>query len=353
MTWQRIDENTYIDDTLVTCAEYQLFIDEMREQGKYFQPDHWTSYGFPKGTAKNPILGVRFSDAQMFCRWLTESRDGDWSYRLLDEEEAVKYPIKNFAHKLPVGYWVTGGEEEIVFRWSGEVSDNPRLLNILADEEIDRVITKSVRPLDSGLNINNGIAYAIDYDNPPLSESQTGSANIFLDTDEDRKKLNLISELDFASPFDVEFTLDTFQNIVHEKHSFFVGSSKGDAYPKVPGLEHLWDFSKEEVQTADFLIERAKDRALVPDRSLALDQIIILDFIRKHTGANSSIKDGRVFFFDLMLDRAMLSAEYESNVGGPNIELLNVIIDLITLRERINGRSPAFEGIRLVKERMR
>ena len=27
---QRIDENTYIDDTLVTCAEYQLFIDEMR-----------------------------------------------------------------------------------------------------------------------------------------------------------------------------------------------------------------------------------------------------------------------------------------------------------------------------------
>ena len=29
MTWHRIDEKTYIDDTLVTCAEYQLFIDEM------------------------------------------------------------------------------------------------------------------------------------------------------------------------------------------------------------------------------------------------------------------------------------------------------------------------------------
>lgn len=26
---QRIDENTFIDDTLVTCVEYQLIIDEM------------------------------------------------------------------------------------------------------------------------------------------------------------------------------------------------------------------------------------------------------------------------------------------------------------------------------------
>jgi hypothetical protein len=59
MSWQRIDENTYIDDTLVTCAEYQLFVDEMREEGKYSQPDHWISYQFPGGKAKEPILGLR------------------------------------------------------------------------------------------------------------------------------------------------------------------------------------------------------------------------------------------------------------------------------------------------------
>jgi hypothetical protein len=61
MSWQRIDENIYIDDTLVTCVEYQLFVDEMREQGKYYQPDHWTSYQFPKGLARESILGVRRS----------------------------------------------------------------------------------------------------------------------------------------------------------------------------------------------------------------------------------------------------------------------------------------------------
>ena len=69
MTWQRIDETTYIDDTLVTCAEYQLFIDEMREQHKYFFPDHWILPRFSDGRGMYPILGVRFSDACEFCKW--------------------------------------------------------------------------------------------------------------------------------------------------------------------------------------------------------------------------------------------------------------------------------------------
>ena len=36
----RLDENRYIDDSLVTNAEYQLFLDERRYAGEYFQPDH-------------------------------------------------------------------------------------------------------------------------------------------------------------------------------------------------------------------------------------------------------------------------------------------------------------------------
>jgi hypothetical protein len=98
---QRIDENTYIDDSLVTCAEYQLFIDELREQGKYYQPDHWTSYQFPKGRAREPILGVRYSDAIAFCEWLTNRGDTDWEYRLPTEKEAQKHLLKRSEHK----YW--------------------------------------------------------------------------------------------------------------------------------------------------------------------------------------------------------------------------------------------------------
>ena len=94
MTWQRIDENTYIDDTLVTCAEYQLFIDEMREQGKYYQPDHWISYQFQEGTGREPILGARHADAIAFCDWLTIRDRMGWRYRLPSMSEARIYPTK-------------------------------------------------------------------------------------------------------------------------------------------------------------------------------------------------------------------------------------------------------------------
>ena len=68
----RIDNNLEIDRSYITCAEYQLFIDEMRQQGKNCQPDHWTSERFPTGYAKKPITGVRASDAEEFCQWLTQ-----------------------------------------------------------------------------------------------------------------------------------------------------------------------------------------------------------------------------------------------------------------------------------------
>ena len=76
----RIDEKTEIDMSYITCAEYQLFIDEKqlewRSPGRFWsgeshQPDHWQSYRFAPGNANEPILGVRASDAIEFCRWLT------------------------------------------------------------------------------------------------------------------------------------------------------------------------------------------------------------------------------------------------------------------------------------------
>ncbi|MEL6578111.1 MAG: SUMF1/EgtB/PvdO family nonheme iron enzyme, partial [Cyanobacteria bacterium J06621_12] len=67
----RIDHQTEIDRDFITCAEYQLFIDEMRQQGKNRQPDHWTTEKFPDGEARKSVAGVRRSDAEEFCTWLT------------------------------------------------------------------------------------------------------------------------------------------------------------------------------------------------------------------------------------------------------------------------------------------
>ncbi len=102
----RIDDNTYIDDTLVTCAEYQLFIDQMREQGKYYQPDHWISYQFPTGQAHEPIFGVRYADNFDFCKWITEYENNEWLYRLPTQKEALEHAKKLVSYNS-AGYWST------------------------------------------------------------------------------------------------------------------------------------------------------------------------------------------------------------------------------------------------------
>jgi len=92
--FKRIDDTTEIDTDFITCAEYQLFLDEMRAQGKYYQPDHWTAYTFfettPKLSATAPVLGVRVEDAETFVNWLNKREKA--TYRLPTPTEAKEFP---------------------------------------------------------------------------------------------------------------------------------------------------------------------------------------------------------------------------------------------------------------------
>jgi hypothetical protein len=120
MTWQRIDEHMYIDDTLVTCAEYQLFIDEMFEQGKYYQPIHWDSYQFPKGQAHDPILGLGVEDGQAFCEWLSKRAGTEWSFRLPNLSEIVSHPLILPSQSPTIYYWTLSVDGEINLVWSDQ-----------------------------------------------------------------------------------------------------------------------------------------------------------------------------------------------------------------------------------------
>jgi energy-coupling factor transporter ATP-binding protein EcfA2 len=72
----------YVDDSPISCAEYQLFLNAMRSHGKFLQPDHWTHFDFPNGTGQHPITGIRKTDAKAFCNWLTERDREGWTYSL-------------------------------------------------------------------------------------------------------------------------------------------------------------------------------------------------------------------------------------------------------------------------------
>ena len=96
---------------LITCAEYQLFLDDQRAGGKYHQPDHWPTAQFAPGQAFMPVVGVRPSDAQAFCSWLTEREQGLWQYRLpkrgeIASEEVQVAPV----WETPLGYWENEGQ---------------------------------------------------------------------------------------------------------------------------------------------------------------------------------------------------------------------------------------------------
>ena len=215
---QRIDENTYIDDTLVTCAEYQLFIDKMREQGQRYQPDHWTSYQFPMGQAREPVLGVRSSDAEAFCKWLTESQGKEWKFRLPIQKETDAFPLKSIGIN-PLGYWIT--DTKYPFAWVGTVPKGTYVLELA-----------------------NSFSYTRKFSTPRLIALATAIAhNINLD-----RNLNLLRDFNNA---------------------------------------------------------------------------------RK------------------------LAHELNSELDNANELILPIDIEITTLQERIAGRSPAFEGIRLVKERIR
>ena len=78
----RLSDERYIDRSPVSHAEYQLFIDDMRAKGRYRQPDHWNKYEFPVGQGKMPVIGLRRSDAEDFCIWLSSRKPGLWRYVL-------------------------------------------------------------------------------------------------------------------------------------------------------------------------------------------------------------------------------------------------------------------------------
>lgn len=84
---QRIDDRRAIDLKYLSCAEYQLFIDEMKLKSEIYQPDHWAQARFRRGQALEPITGIRAQDAAAFCQWLTEQQGGNIIYRLPHPDE--------------------------------------------------------------------------------------------------------------------------------------------------------------------------------------------------------------------------------------------------------------------------
>jgi hypothetical protein len=277
----RIDENSYIDDTLVTCAEYQLFIDEMREQGKYYQPDHWISYQFPEGAAREPILGVLSSDAAAFCEWLTQREDGRWLYRTAYTAEAMAYPLKPRQDLIPIGYWIVDVNSEPRFTWIGSAPVDARTLNSSKfREQILKFDISVWLPWFEGTKFDREIERIIN-----------GARIRFIDID-----YGHIYAIERARARPLHLDLDRE----------FIKNWDGSYYHDTGNFEKI------------------------------LYNILMHIHIKKPVVKKTEFAFGST-------DTNDIDKYLETNI--------DLLVDIFTLHERISISSPAFEGIRIVKER--
>ena len=348
----RIDENTYIDDTLITCGEYQLFIDEMRAQGEYHQPDHWTSYQFPAGQGREPVLGVRHSDAEAFCKWLSGREKGEWLYRLPSAAEAAACPLKTYKIS-PLGYWLASKTDDERFTWNGPVLSNPRNFALTRDLIHNHAIDFDlVRKRVVGFEFvqASDLAHAI---NRAIDLAQNRYIAFVRDLDIARVR-DLELALARASALDIarvrQCDLDLARDIGHART---LARDLARARVRVREIDHSLDL------TIIRATGHAQDLTLGLNLNLArtlardLGRALALALARARNRAKNRVRDlmlSRDLARDLIVCNEIISL-ISRRILRYSSDDLDIYIDLFTLQERIAGRSPAFEGIRMVKER--
>ncbi|MGJ5674731.1 MAG: NACHT domain-containing protein [Nostochopsis sp.] len=131
----RIDENLEIDTGYITCAEYQLFIDDKRSG----QTLHLQNTRFTAGNANNLIVGISWENALGFCNWLnlyTLSQSGNsnennsvYYYRLPTLAEAQDDSVKAKCWTIDGD---NTGEKRIRFVKNRVAQEYTKLANYLA-----------------------------------------------------------------------------------------------------------------------------------------------------------------------------------------------------------------------------
>lgn len=366
----KLGDAVQIDTSYISHAEYQLFIDEKKSTtGEYHQPDHWSDTRFKKGTARAPVVGVRSSDATSFCQWLTARMsyrgEGGYRFRLPTPAEVIENPIRPTDDEdVPpqtssVGTWTTNGSSSPAVGIPAEAGEDQRLtryrafrnppelarqLASILEESFDRRLT-SARAIVSDLSAAIELARALRLTSTralslarrlarSLDRAQMHDIDLHLDIDRIRahalelaRKLSI--ELDSWSPagerdpvneFDLAYELDRAYNNERTRQ---LARDLGRVYA------------------------RERSLAALPDRSRPFDTYLTTARIRNRERARERAcereraRDG-VLTVISSLDRD--SREYP--------RVLRLFLAFFLLQERIEGKLPAWEGIRIVRERV-
>jgi hypothetical protein len=320
-------DDVYVDTSLVSCAEYQLFLDDQSAQGRYYHPWHWHADSFQPGQGHEPILGVQPLEVQAFCDWLTARENGLWHYRPPDEDELafiVPHLDKTIWPRHDIGYWTNDNE----FIWiDGTVPEYKGLEEMILDQLLldrakalnyDRRIRARDRhePIDDALELER-----------KLNEMQVPDTSPFLAQDISAHPL-IVDGSYFKSVFIATFGKTLFFSDV-------LSDAVKIAAPTIPGyLDSLGKrtsppYAKEEKQLRWFIRYQSQLQAR---RSFFQMQ-----------QSNPSQKQQQQLLRQLELEISLARQEFAF--------YRRLCTEFALLELRAWGKLPAWEGILLVKER--
>lgn len=312
-----IDTNTEIDASYVTCAEYQLFIDEELKFRRFRQPDHWKTAEIPAGSESQPIKGVRVQDADAFCRWLSRKEpliqrlpaEVKYQYRLPKEQEIINYPISINS----IGCWgmsgnksrIIGLEKSYLETWQSQLAD-------IIVREIGADLTR-------------------DYDLPLHLGDRDQARDSALERVRNRNK---------STPHVLRL------------------------YERSPDLERLYDFDLDDLRQSSNKLEKSLRREhkfspelsmyikLVHDLDDALRRADTIELIRSYLLCIHIIWDLALTILrdkDLSTQKHERTKEQYENKVNESFQLYALVV---LIDSRRSGQMPAWESIRIVREKI-
>ena len=356
----RLDDSRKVDIDLISHAEYQLFLDEMYNKREYYQPDHWQKRRFPKGSGNKPVAGVRPSDADAFCKWLTAKAPGPWQYRIpLDnelEQESSYWPKEIKVNGL--NYWVKIVDESEQNKLSSPFDSDPSVSN-----EIVRTLASTIFK---------------DFGHVGDLASARG-----LDLVQARRKARIRARqigLQRDHILDLDHTITrarALSSSLSRAHTYARTIARTRALSRVrifaieynSAISRAFNLDRDRLRERDIVHIRAREIASAID----LVRVIAngLDFKRIRTFGPDKIRFlGEVIsnFLDAFIllgfllesnrpDAKLTKLLWKTRKGKDEIfleelmeDFFNISIDFIILHERIEGSLNAFEGIRIVAE---
>jgi len=325
----RIDDNHFMDTNLITHAEYQLFLDEQREQGYYHQPDHWRGVQFPAGQGRTPVVGVRSADAPAFCAWLTEREGGEWVYRLPRDTE-IDGAI-GLQHADSVGYWVTTATRiHFVHMGMGRPSMTRERLRRRIDQDLAHdPTTAHPRTVAHANNLKPGIE-----NRDAISISRIHA--IFY-----TRAIDLARATSFIIDLEITHTHDLARfiaQITKNDRNFIASHNLFEIISRAIKIDHVRTISRAidsvdsgaTTEAADFLHWYVRISTLM----------IVNDLLNIQAQRQSWISRFR---------QSDETRELQRLIDA----YLDLYVDFAILEERVAGTLPAVEGIRIVRERIR